>query len=84
MWSPNPHRSYASTSYIRLSDPFFNFGTGEISANATSATIEASYSLLGAGKLAGLRRSKAAVVSAEANQDAARFRTALTTDAATS
>jgi len=72
----------ASTTYIRLSEPFFNFGTGAISANATSATIEASYSLLGAGKLAGLRRSKAAVVSAEANQDAARFRTALGTDAA--
>lgn len=72
----------ASTSYIRLSSPFFNFGTGEISSNATSATIEASYSLLGAGKLAELRRSKASVVSAEANQDAARFRTALATDAA--
>jgi outer membrane protein TolC len=72
----------ASTSYIRLSEPFFNFGTGEISANATSATIEASYTLFGAGKLAALRRSGASVASADANQEAARFRTALATDAA--
>jgi outer membrane protein TolC len=72
----------ASTSYVRLSEPFFNFGTGGISANATSATLEASYTLLGAGKLAELRRSRASVASAEANQEAARFRTALATDAA--
>jgi outer membrane protein TolC len=72
----------AATSYLKFSDPFFNFGTGDISSNATSATIEASYTLLGAGKLAGLRRSRASVASAEANEVAAAFRTALATDAA--
>ncbi|MGH7629180.1 MAG: TolC family protein [Gemmatimonadales bacterium] len=72
----------AATSYVRFSDPFFNFGTGGISANATSATLEASYTLLGAGKLAEVRRSGAAVSSAEASEAAARFRTALETDAA--
>ncbi len=72
----------AATSYIRFSDPFFNFGTGDISPNATSATVEASYTLLGAGKLAELRRSRASMASAEASEAAARFRTALATDAA--
>ena len=72
----------AATSYTRFSDPFFNFGTGGISSNATSATLEASYTLLGAGKLAEVRRSGAAVSSAEASEAAARFRTALATDAA--
>jgi outer membrane protein TolC len=71
----------ASTTYIRLSEPFFNFGTGDISANATSAVLEASYSVFGAGKVAELRRSNASLVSAEANQEAARFRTSLATDA---
>ena len=72
----------ASTSYLKFSEPFFNFGTGDISSNATSATVEASYTLLGAGKLAELRRARASVASAEANEVAARFRTALATDAA--
>lgn len=72
----------AATSYTRFSDPFFNFGTGAISSNATSATLEASFALLGAGKLAEVRRSGAAVSSAEASESAARFRTALATDAA--
>ena len=49
----------AATTYVRLSEPFFNFGTGAISANATSATLEATYTLFGAGKLAELRRSRA-------------------------
>lgn len=71
----------AATSYIALSDPFFNFGTGGFSPHATSATVEASYTLLGAGKLAQLRRSRAAVASAEASEAAVRFRTALATDA---
>jgi outer membrane protein TolC len=72
----------ASTSYIRFSEPFFNFGTGEISPNTTSATLEARYTLLGEGKFAELRRSRAAVESAEASEVAAGFRTALETDAA--
>ncbi|HEX6559568.1 MAG TPA: TolC family protein [Longimicrobiales bacterium] len=76
-----PHLS-ASTSYIRFSDPFFNFGTGRISPNATSATLDASYSVLGAGKIAGLKHSRAALASAEANETAASFRVAYATDAA--
>jgi outer membrane protein TolC len=72
----------AGASYIRFSDPFFNFGTGAISPNATSATLEASYTLIGAGKLAELRRSRASVESALASEAVADFRTALATDAA--
>lgn len=75
-------RLSASTSYVRFSDPFFNFGTGEITPNATSATVEASYTLLGAGKLAELRRARASLASAGAREAATRFRTALATDAA--
>jgi outer membrane protein TolC len=71
----------ATTSYLKFSDPFFNFGTGNISSSATSATLEATYTLLGAGKLAQLRRSGASVASAEATETAARFRTALAADA---
>jgi multidrug efflux pump len=70
------------TSYIRFSDPFFNFGTGNISPNATSATLEASYNLIGAAKLAGLKRSRASLASAEANETAANYRVAYETDAA--
>ncbi len=72
----------AGTSYLRFSEPFFNFGTGAISANATSATLQASYALLGTGKIAALKRARASLVSAEAGETAARFRTALATDAA--
>jgi outer membrane protein TolC len=76
-----PHVT-VGTSYIRFSDPFFNFGTGDISANATSATLEARYNLIGAAKLAGLKRSRAALTSAEANETAANYRVAYETDAA--
>jgi len=79
MLTPNVN---VGASYIRFSEPFFNFGTGAISPNATSATLEATYTVLGAGKLAELRRSRASVASAEANEIAADFRTALATDAA--
>ena len=72
----------AGGSYTHFSEPFFNFGTGDISPNATSATIEASYVVLGAGKFGELRSSRASVESAEANETAVRFRTALATDAA--
>jgi outer membrane protein TolC len=75
-------RLSAGTSYLRFSDPFFNFGTGEISPNATSATLDATYTILGAGKLGELKRSAATLESAEASETAARFRTALATDAA--
>ena len=72
----------AGGNYTHFSEPFFNFGTGTISPNATSATIQASYTLLGAGKFGELKSSRASVESAEANETAVRFRTALETDAA--
>ncbi len=77
--SPNVR---VGTSYTRLSDPFFNFGTGEISSSATSATLEASYELFGLDKIAELKRSRASLESAEANETAAAFRTSLAADAA--
>lgn len=79
LWTPN---LTASTGYTRFSAPFFNFGTGEITPNATNATLQASYTLLGARKFAELSRSRALVASAEAEEVAAQFETALTTDRA--
>lgn len=70
------------SNYTRFSDPFFNFGTGAISSSATSATLNASYSILGTGKTGELRRARALVQSAEANETATRFRVALATDVA--
>jgi outer membrane protein TolC len=72
----------AATSYTHYSDPFFNFGTGNISPNATSATLQASYELFGIRKIAEMKRSRASLESAEAYETAANFRTALETDAA--
>jgi outer membrane protein TolC len=72
----------AGVGYTHFSEPFFNFGTGSISPNATSATIQASYTLLGGGKFGVLSASRASVESAEANETAVRFRTALVIDAA--
>lgn len=72
----------ADLSYTRFSDPFFNFGTGEISPSATSAALRASYSLLGLGKIAELKRARASLASAESGENAARYRAALETDAA--
>jgi len=68
--------------YTHFSEPFFNFGTGSISPNSASATLDARYTLLGAGKFGELRSSRASVESAEATETVARFRTALATDAA--
>ena len=75
-------RVRGGVNYIHFSQPFFNFGTASISPNSASATLEASYVLLGAGKLGTLGSSRASVASAEANEDAATYRTALATDAA--
>lgn len=75
-------RVTAGGSYTHFSEPFFNFGTGTISPNATAATLEASYTLVGAGKFGGLKSARASVEAAEAGETAARFRTALETDAA--
>ena len=72
----------AGGNYTRFSDPFFNFGTGSISPNAASATLEASYTLSGTGKVGALRSSRASLASAEATETATHFRTALATDAA--
>jgi outer membrane protein TolC len=69
-------------SYTHFSEPFFNFGTGNISPNSASATLDARYTLLGAGKFGDLKSSRASVESAEATETVARFRTALATDAA--
>lgn len=75
-------RVTAGGSYTHFSEPFFNFGTGTISPNATSATLEAQYTILGAGKFGQLKSARASLESAEASETATRFRTALATDAA--
>jgi len=72
----------AGLSYTHFSEPFFNFGTGNISPNSASATIDARYTVLGVGKFGELKSSRAFVESAEATEVATRFRTALETDAA--
>lgn len=72
----------AGLSYTHFSEPFFNFGTGNISPNSAAATLDARYTVLGAGKFGELKSSRAFVESAEATETATRFRTALETDAA--
>ena len=69
-------------SYVRFSDPFFNFGTAGISKSATSATLDASYAILGFSKYANVKRSSASLESAEANETMIRFRSSFETDAA--
>jgi len=76
-----PHLT-AGVGYTHFSDPFFNFGTGAISPNATSATLDARYTLLGAGRYGNWKSARASLASAEALETAQRFRTALSTDAA--
>lgn len=76
-----PSVRYNAT-YTHLSAPFFNFGTGGVSPNATSATLDANYSILGFGKFGTLKRTRASLESAEANETVARFGSALETDAA--
>jgi outer membrane protein TolC len=75
-------RLTAGGSYTHSPDSVFNFGTFGLSRTATSATLQASYTLLGAGKFGALRSSRASVESAEASETAVRFRTALAADAA--
>ncbi len=72
----------ATTGFTRFSEPFFNFGTGEITPNATSATLEARYTVLEPGRLSGRRRAQASVATADANEVAARAHVTLVTDAA--
>src|SRR5260221_2962650 len=71
-----------TVSYTHFSEPFFNFGTGSISPNSASATFDARYTLLGAGKFGELKSSNASIASADANETVARFRSGLETDAA--
>ena len=71
-----------TVNYTHFSEPFFNFGTGSISPNSASATFDARYTLLGAGKFGELKSSNASIASAEANETVARFRSGLETDAA--
>ncbi len=68
--------------YLRFSDPFFNFGTGGISPNSASATLEARYTVLGAGRISAYRSSRASLASAEASETAARYQATLETDGA--
>ena len=75
-------RLNGSLSYIRFSEPFFNFGTGSVSPNAAAASLEAAYVIIGVGKLGNLKSARAALESAEANETATRFQSALATDAA--
>jgi len=72
----------AVTSYAGYSDPSFNPGTGGFGSSAASATLQASYTLLGGGKFAALKRSRADLDRAEAVETATAFRVALATDAA--
>src|SRR5574341_27544 len=64
----------AASGYTRFSEPFFNLGTGGVSPSATSATIEAHYSILGTSKLAATKRANACRASARADGTAGAFR----------
>lgn len=75
-------RLTGSLNYIRFSEPFFNFGTGAITPNAASAQLEASWTILGAGKLGIVKATKYGLESAEAIDLATRFQSTLGTDAA--
>lgn len=72
----------ASSSYASYSDPFINPGTGNISAQATSATLQASYTLFGRGKFAAVKHARASLDRAAASETAATFNITRATDAA--
>src|SRR5688572_29196447 len=72
----------AGTTYATYKEPSFNPGTGSISAQATSATVQASYTIFGGGKFAAVKRARATLDRAAAGETAATFRVALQTDAA--
>jgi outer membrane protein TolC len=70
-----------STSATQYSSEFFNIGTGELSSRIIDARAEASYDLFaGLAKVSEAKRSRAALEQAEANEQEARFRTALLTE----
>ena len=72
----------ANTNYATYSDPFMNPGTGSISAQATSATLNASYTVFGGGKFAAVKNARASLERAAAGETAATFNITLATDAA--
>jgi outer membrane protein TolC len=72
----------ANTNYATYSDPFMNPGTGNISAQATSATLQASYTIFGGGKFAAVKNARASLDRAAAGETAATFHITLATDAA--
>jgi outer membrane protein len=72
----------ATTSYATYSDPFMNPGTGNITAQAASATLQASYTIFGRGKFAAVKRARASLDRAAAGETAAEFNITLATDAA--
>jgi outer membrane protein TolC len=72
----------ANSSYASYSDPFMNPGTGNISAQATSATLQASYTIFGRGKFAAVKRARASLDRAAAGETAALFNITFATDAA--
>ena len=71
-----PHVT-AGTTYATYKEPSFNPGTGSISAQATSATVQASYTIFGGGKFAAVKRARADVERAAATETASEFRVAL-------
>ena len=71
----------ATTNYTAYNDPFFSF-TGSPSTTTSTAQVQATYTLLGSGKFAELRRSRASLATAEANAEVAGYRAALAADAA--
>ncbi|HEY0811127.1 MAG TPA: TolC family protein, partial [Longimicrobiales bacterium] len=72
----------ANSSYAAYSDAFMNPGTGSVSAQAASATLQANYTVFGGGKFAAVKRARASLDRAAANETAAAFNITLHTDAA--
>jgi multidrug efflux pump len=68
--------------YTHFSEPFFNFGTGNITPNSTNATIDARYLLIGPGRFTTLRRAQASLDGAEALEVEAMFASEYSTDLA--
>ncbi len=71
-----------STSLTKASEEFFNLGTGTLADQIVEGRIDVRYDLFrGGAKLFELKRARAEMESAEANELQARFNTALFTEA---
>jgi outer membrane protein TolC len=69
------------TSLTKATDPFFNIGTGGVSAQIVDAQLVASYELFrGGSKFFELSRTRAELESAQANELQARFAMAVLTE----